>query len=506
MDIVDEGIVEDVGDFFPGSPLANRGPAMRVCRLPPRRPEGHRPSLEIPPDIDFGGTNTRASQENHSSPLLNGDDDGFTMSPRLRKKKEAAKLKKMGPDTVVRPGSNNFDRPLPGEGSNLSEEVGGDSKLMLNLKGVKQETKEENPLDTIIAPSSHVPEQPKEIHQTRFSSLWGEFCTTGRDPLLGRGLSIVAGRVLHKMSVVQTKESCDTPPDEEATGVCEEVDDFLPGSPLKRDLRAPLPRHARNPPKVVGKKTAKCGTLPSFLIPDFTLPGSSLDDTVESSLNPHDTTLQGARGISQERTLSQNSTDAEVKGQSDAVPRENFQQRSSRRLSCRSTVAQSRRQSVTRMCQVPNPRSIEPLEPPPPRNLSGSIGETMPTTQSEANDKTTGGVNKRITPGNAGTNTRYRRNSVNKKGSSVTSDNVDHLTDISPRLREKLERSLPDKNTKQDLDPKYVNLPKARRIRRQSLLSDDGNDHVVDVSKRCDSNDGAGGKILPVINRASVFR
>ncbi|ORC92038.1 uncharacterized protein TM35_000042520 [Trypanosoma theileri] len=525
MDHSDDGIVEDVDDFLPGSPMAHRGPTMRVCRLPPPRPEGRQKPADVVPDVGAGHLDIRHTSGIQEAPTLNGDDDGFIMSPRLRKKKEEAKLKKLAANGVTNAGAKGGGRTSLGGSSTALGTTGNVSKPISNTGAVGQGKKEEKPLGAIVKPLSQLPEQKGEDKEDRrySNTMWNEFCRTGYDPLLGRGFSIVDAKPLTKANIdakpltkannVQPKKSIDIPIHEEASAVSEDIDDFLPGSPLKRDLRAPLPRHDRKPPKV-GGKVNKCATLPSLLIPDFTLPGSTLNDTVDASPHPTET-----RSLFQERTnkdpiMPRNTSSAGAEkhsglsGHSDAMPKENFPRQTYRRPNHRSSMAQNRRESVTRMCHVPNPNSSGSLAPHPIRNRRESMRRSLNSTRSDVSGTTTGGVNGKIITGSENTNGQHRINPTNIKKSDVTNDYEDHLNLISPRLRQKVEeRRMAENESKQNPEFKGTKLPRTRRVQRQSFLYDDyDGENGVDVPQRRGLNNDGGEKLFPAINRGPVVR
>ncbi|RNF25917.1 uncharacterized protein Tco025E_01921 [Trypanosoma conorhini] len=294
------GIVEDVDEFLPGSSLAKDSRVVCRGRLPPRRMVKR---VEDAPDFCVPHVSV------DDQPWVGGfsflEVDSFASLPRCRKNTEVGKRKYQSPFLGSVPQEGKA-RPLRLAGPASPVATPADSSLV----DKKNETRELH---------RQQPDKMTPVPSVTDATFWRQQAAAhllrdgGVDDVQS-SLSGSCGKVFAEPCPVTGEHSLQRHPPspgfyDEADDIVEDVDDFIFGSPLKRDLCVPVPRRPRQPPKAT-KTKGRFIAFSSILIPNLSLPGSTVDDTVDSSLVPrpqqHAVGVGAGRGSS--KPLSGHST------------------------------------------------------------------------------------------------------------------------------------------------------------------------------------------------------
>ncbi|KAF8298279.1 hypothetical protein TcBrA4_0065080 [Trypanosoma cruzi] len=276
-------LVEDLEVLLEGDTLPPREPFMRRGRPPSKR----KPKLcEMMPEF---GTVTTAVVDGLEGTLSNSiDGDGiFTMRPRFRKDVEMDKQKQLIANAgLVAQTLTTDSLPPVGPVAPLKKEMerssfyisGEETRIGLQASGFCMQKAEK---EVSFSPLT----EPTPCKQPAFEELRNDYgvvdagcffhskyCFNDATRPTRSPESLRLQRHLHSPTLY-----------DETTDIFEDVDDFISGSPFKRDLCLPAPQYARNPPKSCKRQVRLCA-FSSILIPSSSLPGTTVDDTVDSSL------------------------------------------------------------------------------------------------------------------------------------------------------------------------------------------------------------------------------
>ncbi|EKF31797.1 hypothetical protein MOQ_004363 [Trypanosoma cruzi marinkellei] len=280
------GVVEEVGGLFEGDSLPHWEPIfVRGC------PPSKRKSKRCEMVADFGTVTSALGDglKGNVSTLI--DDDGvFTMSSQFQKDAEMEKQKRLIANTgLVAQTLTNDSLPPVGPVSPVKKEIekssfcicGEEGEIGLQPSGFcMQKTERECFFSSLTEPTSW--KQPSlEEFRKEYGAVGGgyffdsNYCINSATRPTRNPKPLRSQRHLHSPTL-----------DDETADIFEDVDDFIPGSPLKRDLRLPAPQYARQPPKSSKRQVRLCA-FSSIQIPNSSVPGITVEGTVDSSLAMH---------------------------------------------------------------------------------------------------------------------------------------------------------------------------------------------------------------------------